>query len=144
MLRLVPNCRKVRLLQRYSPNFYEKPHFVKPTWRQVGLPRKGASRLFGQFLEGKFCEVRVYGVLGNSVSFAAFATIDATAPVGSAVKGGFWRHAPVSRPPQKRRGPYRTSDTRRPHEGSRSPRKARRELLKVLVQRGDRRGLLSG
>src|SRR5215211_7584232 len=39
-------------------------------------------------LEVEFCELRDLGILGSSVALAAFATMGAGAPVGSAGKGG--------------------------------------------------------
>src|SRR5215213_6039380 len=48
-------------------------------------------------------------------------------------KGGNAHDALVPRPPQNRRRTHQRSDTRRSHEGPRSPTRTRRELHKVLV-----------
>ena len=44
--------------------------------------------LFMNVLESEFSELPLYGVLGSSTVLAAFATMGATAPVGSVGKGG--------------------------------------------------------
>src|SRR5215212_10996239 len=79
--------------------------------------------------------VRGRGILRSSAMLAIFTTIGPTAPMGSERKGGR-RYAPVLGPSHPRRGTNRTSHSRRPHEGPRSPTKARGKLHKVLVQRG--------